>query len=206
MKRTYEKAEEIKDGETNKLPLDGKTVIIEKKGDKYTFFTDDGKPLDGRPRDELDKEFNKKENEDLDQFIPKKPLKAGDTWKLDAEKLATMLAKDTFETDPKAATGSGKLADVYTFGEKPYGVYELAIEFPVSELKGGNTIKLNKGSKMTMRLVADGNTDGSEPDGRVVMQMTLRAYFDAPNGVSANIKSDGVLTRSVERLPSRKTD
>ena len=48
---TYEKAEETKDGDVNKLPLDGKSVIIEKKGDKYTFtYADDGKAVQDEER------------------------------------------------------------------------------------------------------------------------------------------------------------
>lgn len=207
LKRTYEKAEESKDGDTAKLPLDGKAVIVEKKGDKYTFtYADDGKALDGKPREELDREFNKKDQDDIDDFIPKRPLKPGETWKVDTDKLLKILVKDTFGADSKAATGTGKLAEAYTFGGRPYGVYDLSVEFPVTELKGEAPIALKKGSKMAMHIVADGNTDGSEPDGRVTTRLTLRAYFDAPNGVSANIRSDGLLTRAVERLPSRKSD
>lgn len=206
LKRTYEKAEESKDGDVTKLPLDGKAVVIEKKGDKYGFTYDDGKAVDGKARDELDKEFNKTDKDDIDDFIPRKPLKAGDTWKLDTDKLIKLLAKDTFATDPKAATGTGKFVEGYTFGGKPFGVYDLRVEFPVTELKGDAPIALKKGSKMALQLVADGNTDGTEPDGFVTTRLTLRAYFDAPNGTSVNIKSDGVVTRAVERLPSRKAD
>jgi hypothetical protein len=207
LKRTYEKAEESKDGEVTKLPLDGKAVIVEKKGDKYTFsYADDGKAVDGKAREELDKEFNKTDKDDIDDFIPRKPLKAGDTWKLDTDKLIKLLAKDTFAVDAKTATGTGKLVEGYTFGGKQFGVYDLRVEFPVTELKGDAPIALKKGSKMALQIIADGNADGTEPDGFVTTRLTLRAYFDGPNGVGINIKSDGVVTRAVERLPSRKSD
>ena len=207
IKRVYEKAEETKDGTTTKLPLDGKTVVIEKKGDKYTFVYDDGNAVDGKPLDGLDKEFNKKDD-DIDDFIPRRPLKVGETWKMDTDKLVKAMGKgkDAFEMDKKKVTGTGKLADAYTFGGRKYGVYDLQLEFPLTALTGENKIPLKPGSKMAMHLVGDGNVDGTEPDGTMTMRMTLRVFFEAPNGASGSIKADGVAVRTAEKLPPRKRD
>ncbi len=208
-RRVYERAEDVKDGTETKLPLHGKTVVIEKKGETYTFTYDDGKAVTGAARDELDKEFNKKgDDDDLDDFIPKKPLKPGETWKMDTDKIAKSLAKekDVFTLDQKGASGSGKLADVYTFGGKPYGVYDMRVEFPLSELKGAPKLALLPGSKMALHMVCDGNVDGAEPDGTMTMRLTLRVAFDAPNGTKVNIKADGIMTRATERLPARHRD
>ena len=56
MKRTYESAELTVNGQKQDLGLKGRTVLIEKKGDKYTF-TADGKPVAGKAAELLGKEF-----------------------------------------------------------------------------------------------------------------------------------------------------
>lgn len=211
IRRTYEKAEETKDGVTTRLPLDGKTVLIEKKGDKYTFAYADGKALDGKELEKLEKEFNKKDDDDdLEQFIPKRPLAPGETWTMDPAKLIKAMTRDKdkepFTLDKKKVSGSGKLADVYTFGGHKYGVYDLQMEFPLTALSGENKIPLKAGSKMQMHMVADGNVDGSEPDGSATMRMTLRVFFESQNGVSGSIKADSIGTRAAEKLPPPKRD
>ena len=209
LKRVYEKSEEVKDGTTSKLPLDGKTVVIEKKGDKYTFTYANGKAVDGKALEDLDNEFNKKDD-NLEDFIPKRPLKIGETWTMDREKLIKAMTKDKekepFEIDAKKVTGTGKLADAYTFGGHKYGVYDLHLEFPLTALSGEGKVPLKAGSKMAMHIVGDGNVDGTEPDGIVTMRMTLRVFFEAPNGAAGSIKADGVATRATEKLPPPKRD
>jgi hypothetical protein len=208
IKRVYEKAEDVKDDTATKLPLHGKTVVIEKKGDKYTFTFDDGKAVDGEPREELDKEFNKKDEDAIDDFIPKRPLKPGETWKMDADKLVKALTKekDAFTVDKKGASGTGKLAEVYTFGGSRYGVYDMRVELPLTELGGENKLALKAGSKMVMHIVGDGNVDGTEPDGVLTMRLTLRVFFEGVNGADGCVKADGIMTRAVEKLPVRPRD
>jgi hypothetical protein len=208
IKRVYDKAEETKDGETTKLPLHGKAVIIEKKGERYTFTDEDGKALDGKPREELDKEFNKKDDDDLEDFIPKRALKPGETWKMDSEKLIKSFNKDkkVFEIDPKGTKAGGKFLESYDFGGHKYGVYSMEIEFPITELTGANPTPVKPGSKIAMHIIGDGNVDGGEPDGVMTMRLSMRLFIETPNGVTGSIKSDGVLTRSTERLSAAKRD
>jgi hypothetical protein len=207
IKRVYEKAEDVKDDTVTKLPLHGKTVTIEKKGDKYTFTYDDGKAVDGKAREELDKEFNKKDEDSIDDFIPKRPLKPGETWKMDTDKLAKLFGKeDAFTVDKKGASGNGKLVEVYTFGGNKYGVFDMRIEFPLTELSGENKLPLKPGSRMTMHIVGDGNVDGAEPDGVATGRVALRIFFEAPNGAEGSIKADGIMIRTTEKLPPRPRD
>jgi hypothetical protein len=206
-KRVYEKAEEVKNGKLTQLPLHGKTVIIEKKDDKYTFTYADGKAVEGKARETLDKEYNKKDEDDYDDFIPKRPLKPGESWKMDTEKLLKAFTKeaDSFVVDKKTASGSGKLLESYSFGGRKYGVYDIRIEFPLTELGGPNKVALKPGSKMAIQMFGDGNVDGTEPDGMLTTRMTLRVAFEA-NGVEGHIKADGISVHLTEKLPPPKRD
>jgi hypothetical protein len=209
IKRVYERAEETKNGTTEKLPLHGLTVLIEKKNDRYLFTTEDGKALDEKARNELDKEFNQKTADDeLDNFIPKRPLKPGETWTMDANKLVKSFSRDPqqFTIDAKTTKGEGKFVESYIYGGHTYGVYDMHIQFPLTQLVGPNRIDLKPGSKMDLRVLGDGNVDGREPNGILTMRITLRAFFDVPNGATASIKADGVMLRTTERLPDRKRD
>ena len=47
LKRTFEKAERKVAGKATKLPLDGKTVLIEKKGNAFTFTHEGGGAVTG---------------------------------------------------------------------------------------------------------------------------------------------------------------
>ncbi len=209
IQRVYERAEETKNGTTEKLPLHGQTVVIEKKNDRYVFTTGNGQALDGPAHDELDKEFNrKKEDNELDNFIPPRPLKPGETWMMDAQKLVQSFSRASreFIMDAKTAKGEGKFVESYTFGGYKYGIYDMLIQFPLKQLAGPNPMDLKSGSKMEMRILADGNVDGREPNGILTLRVTLRAFFDGPQGASASIKADGVMLQSMARLPARKRD
>lgn len=205
LKRVYEKAEESKDGNITKLPLDGKTITIEKKGDKYTFLYADGKAVDGNARELLDKEFNNKED-DIGDLIPKRPLKAGESWKMNAEKLRKKHVLDTFASDEKGSVSTGKLLEIYSFDGHKYGVFDLDLSFPLTELKGTPSVPLKSGSTLKMRAFVDGNVDGSEPDGKTTVQISLRMSFDAPNGNKVSIRADGLITHVVKRIPARPRD
>ena len=91
--RKYDVAEVSKGGKRTVFPYQGKTVTIEKKGDKYTF-TVGGKELTGDDVEELQSEFNKHEDiplEDRD-LLPVKPVKVGETWAVSTEKVMKAFA------------------------------------------------------------------------------------------------------------------
>ncbi|MCI0703219.1 MAG: hypothetical protein L0241_19240 [Planctomycetia bacterium] len=205
-KRTYEKAEETVDGETTKLPLDGKTVVIEKIGDKYKFTDENGKRLAEGVEEALDKEFKKKKTDPADDYIPKRPLKVGESWKLNTEKMVKDVVTDKFIADKRRATGSGTLTRAYLFDGRKYGGFEIKLDIPITEMTDPIKIKLKPGSAMSMHMLAEGNVDGTEPDGVAMMRMSMLMLFEVPGGAEASIRVDGVLTMTTEALPPRKRD
>src|SRR5262249_25527067 len=116
LEREYTKAEKTADGKTEKSPLQGKTVVIEKKGDKCTFTYKGGEEVTGEAAADLNKEFNKNAHEDdLDKLLmPKNAVKPGDEWKIDMNAVAKYFAAgEDIDVDGDKSTGTGKLLKVY---------------------------------------------------------------------------------------------
>lgn len=175
LKRTYEKAEGQDKGQAADYQLAGKTVVIEKGKDKYTFGID-GKPLTGQAADKLDKEFNKKKSdtEMEDVVLPKKPVKVGDSWDIDAKQLVEAFAEDGMELDTKKVKGTGKLVKVYDKGGCKNGVMEITIELPLLKMATGpgDAKALTAGSFMKLEMTADGCIDGTVSGGTMTGKMT----------------------------------
>lgn len=113
IKRTYEKAVVGKDGQDDKMPIEGRTVLIEKKGDKYTF-TVDGAALTGESLNLLNVDFNKPDGKlSQDFFLPKKPVKPGETWKIDAAGIIKSLSASGFAMDESKTTATSTLKKAY---------------------------------------------------------------------------------------------
>jgi hypothetical protein len=194
IRREYSKATTKTGDKETTLPYDGKTLLIEKKGDKYHFTIEDGAELTGKDAADLDRSFNKesKDNEeDLEKaFLPKKAVKVNETWKVDTDELIKALDKDTkspFPVDKSKASGTGKLLRAYKKDGRQFGVFDIQIdmplkgEFPLGKDQGA---PVQEGSKMTMRFKGDACIDGSSSDseGEMSMDIDLVATFKGPDG------------------------
>lgn len=185
IKRSYETAEKDLAGKKQTLAYHGKTVDIEKVDGTYSFKVD-GKVLDEDDAKDLDREFNKKadatiDNEDL---LPKGKVKVGDTWKLDVARLVRSFTADSpFEVDEDKSTASGKLLKLYDKGGKKFGEIEIRIELVATGFKaGGDTIPLNKGSKVAVVSTIDVCVDGTTADGDVKTTVVAELDGEFPNG------------------------
>ena len=197
LERTYEKAELGADGKSATLSVEGKTVVIEKKGDKYAF-TVDGKELTGDAAKLLGDEFNKEDKDDpRTLMLPGKPVKPGDTWKIDAEKLTKGLGKDLV-VDKSKIEATGKLVKAYKQDGKQFGVLELKITAPISDVGGKAMLKVKEGSTVTVTLTGDGVIDGSSPQGKsnAVMRFQINGAGDA-----FELKMDMTVTESRTTTP-----
>jgi hypothetical protein len=161
--RVYEKAEVMKDGKTEKGPLDDKTVLIEKKGTKYEFTDGNGGALDGPAAAELDREFNKGSVVKATDLIPSKPVKSGDAWNLDKAKLLKEMAGDSgMAFDLDKATATAKLLKTYPKDCKQFGVIEMKLEAPIKALSAKNAVTPKDGSAVSMTITVDLCIDGSD--------------------------------------------
>jgi hypothetical protein len=179
MRRTYEKARIIKDGKTTTLPYEGKTVLIEKKGDKYVF-TVDGKELTGDDAVLLNKEFAKEKDnsKDLEEILlPRKAVAVNETWKVDVAAFAKEFGKeDGFAFDLTKATGTGKLLRAYKKDGKQYGVLEFKLEFPIKSLgMGAQKITMQPGSLITFTFLVDACIDGTAANSSMKAEAVMKA-------------------------------
>ncbi len=201
VKRSYEKAVTGGDGKAASLPLEGKTVLIEKKGEKYTF-TADGKAVEGDSLKLLDGEFNKPDKSDSRELMfPGKPVKAGDTWKIDPTKLAKELADKDFTLDAAKLAAEGKLVKAYKQDGKQFGVIELKVEAPITSLGAKSPLKLKDG-KLSVAINGDGVIDGSSSQGKM---QSIMKFAVSGSGDGFEMKVDATVTenRTVEPLPKK---
>jgi hypothetical protein len=198
LKRIYEKAVTGKDGKDTKMALDGKTIVIEKKGDKYAF-TEDGNDLTGEARTILDSEFN---NGDLknkgDFFLPKNPVKVGESWKIYTADIQKMIAPSGGTLDKDKTTMKGTLIKVYKKDQEQFGIMELVLDSPITGL-GPMTPLVIKDAKLTMKITADICINGSIPDG--TMTNKYKSVINGTvMGIDLKIESDSTENRKQELL------
>jgi hypothetical protein len=200
LRREYAKAEASKDDDKAKpLIYQGKTVLIEKKGEKYHFQIVGGDELTGDDATDLDQEFNQGRADGRDfqkVLLPIKPVAVGATWKIDPEKFVKELTKgehaERLVVDFTKATATGKLVSAKKKDGKQFGVIEYHLELPVKELGAKDKrMELEPGAKMIFDLREDGCIDGSAD----VVSSTASLKFDC----SVVPKKDGVAKYKVIR-------
>jgi hypothetical protein len=172
VKRTYENASVQKGGKDEDAGLAGKTVVIEKKGDSYSF-TIDGKEVSRLAADVLRKEFGKDKEITEEDFLPKEPVKVGGTWKLDIAKFAKDLSADAqMSADVEKSSGTGKLVKVYDKDGHKFGVLEIKMELVITKGgRPGQEMAMKPGSSMKLTVNIDACIDGTSANGTSKVQV-----------------------------------
>jgi hypothetical protein len=195
LEREYAKAEKTTNGKAEKSPLQGKTVLIEKKGDKFTFTYKGGEEVKGEAAEGLDKEFNKNAHEDdLDKLLmPKDPVKPNGEWKIDMKAVAKYFAAgEDIEVDADKSTGTGKLLKVYKKDGRQYGEISVKLDMPVKTVgKGAMKVDAGQGSKLTLNGTMDVCIDGAEATGSLKAKMQLNVSAMAMGAsITLNVDAD----------------
>jgi hypothetical protein len=157
-------------------PLEGKTIIAEKVGAKYTFTDKKGQAVAGAVKDALTKEFSdKSESGKFERMVlPKAPVKVGDTWKLElAEILKEFGTKGDMEFDTAKATGKGTLTKAYKKDGKQFGVMSMKIDAPLKSMGKGQLKFAENEGKLSLDLSMDVCIDGTASEGTMTMKMAL---------------------------------
>lgn len=199
LKRTYESAEQTVRGEKVDLGLKGKAVLIEKGKDEYTFTVEGGK-LSKEAAELLGKEFNKKDEPDLEELlVPKKAVKVGDTWEVDVTAVAGMFG-DQMSVDKEKAKATGKLVKVYDKDKVKYGVIEFTSELPIQSVTlMKQPVKASDGSKIKVVITVDVCIDGSVYGGTSSGTMEGEIGLKVPQA-EINIKLSGKMTSKSETV------
>jgi hypothetical protein len=166
VRRAYRKATATAAGKAKELPYQGKTVLIEKKGDRYAFRIEGGGELTGGDAKLLDVEFNRKKlgpGEFEEMFLSKRPVKVGETWEGDRAAVSKAFAEGTgIEVRAEKTVVTGKLVKTYVRDGRQFGVLALHAEFtPVSFPAGDKRMPVRPESRIVLDRTVDGCIDGS---------------------------------------------
>lgn len=198
IKRTYEKSVLTKDGKNIPFPLDGKTITIEKKGDKYVF-TAAGEAVTGEGLKLLDNEFNRPTKSDSQDFyFPKKPVKTGDSWDVDALDIIKLVSDSGLNLDAEKATAKGTLKKTFTKGQSQYGSVDFVFEAPVTGIGPKSAVTIQSG-KMTIKSSGESCIDGSLPASNMTTKIKL-AISGTVQGIDLQIESNATENRTIELL------
>jgi hypothetical protein len=199
-KRTYEKAARTRDGKAEARSYEGRTVLFEKKGDKFTVTAEGDKPLSKEDLEELARKANDVDSSRDEIFLPGKAVKVGDTWTVKGEDLVKTLGK-AGNLDPKNSSAEGKLAKVYKKDGHQFGVIEMTLKLAPGATPG---IKYEKTPVVEMKITLDAAIDGSTTAGVMSMSGGMAAKGTAEAGgktftVDTSIEMSGKQDRSAEK-------
>ena len=210
LKRKYEKATVTVDGETTALPYEGKTVLIEKKGDRYVFRIEGGEELTGKDAKELDKEFNRGgriSEEELEKaLLPKKAVKVNEEWKIEPAVLVKMFKEDgELELDAEKTSGTGMLARAYKKDGRQFGVLVYRLKLGAKAVReDGKRMPVEPNSAMTIEIRGDVCIDGSTTSNSSSMDIGGRfeLLVPSPDEPKARVRVDAkgkISSRTVEQ-------
>jgi hypothetical protein len=189
VERAYTKCQLKTDDDTEVLDLQGKTVIIEKQEDMYTYTYKGGEAVTGAAEALLAKEWtqNRDSNAELEKLmLPKAAVKPGESWKLDVAPILDNLFKGSAELEfhNAKATGTGKLAKAYMKGGRQFGELHYKLVVPLKSMgKVPTQRKFDDGSKMTLELTMDVCIDGTSEAGTIQARMSLLGTSTADDSI-----------------------
>ncbi len=176
--RSYTKCQ-LKTGDVAEdLELQGKTVVIEKKGEKYSYTYKDGSKVTGKSAQMLSKELDVEgpSKAERDRFLlPKGAVKVGESWKLDMGPFVKDISKNgEMEFDLPKATGTGKLLRAYKKDGRLFGDMTYQISLPLKSIgKGQEQIKFADGAKLTLDVSLDACIDGTSESATFTKKMFM---------------------------------
>jgi hypothetical protein len=165
-KRTYTKATRTQDGKTETRSFEGRTLIFEEKNGKFTVAVEGDKPVSKEDLEMLTRKVNEQDDAQEDVLLPTKPVKVGESWKVDAKALVKAFSKNG-KLDPEHSGAEGKLVKVYQKDGHQYGTLELTVRLAPGTTPPG--VKFDKPPVVGMKITLDTAIDGSTTAGKMAM-------------------------------------
>ncbi|MGL6072857.1 MAG: hypothetical protein ACRC8S_01720 [Fimbriiglobus sp.] len=156
---------EMVDGQYQ-LKLDGKEILVEELGEFGTSF----KSYKTSPKNQ--------------NMIPDKPVKVGESWKLNEEKVMKLIFEKFKSSgmiiDESKTKGTGKLLAVSEKNGTTYGKLQFTFEVPLVKIVKGDTI-LEEGSFSSFRVTIDTPIDGSNKTTTIQTEAKTLIHSKFPN-------------------------
>jgi hypothetical protein len=204
LRRAYQKAVVIWNDKSQTLPVEGKTVRITRKDDKYEYRLEGPGDLTPEDKAELNFDFNKRTFNFLDQdILPKEPVKVNESWSVDPKAILEGVSKDErklFDLDNAKLTA--KLVRVYENNKSQFGVVEFQFDLPLAVgVETGKGFKI-LGGRLIMQGTFDGCIDGS------LFARTTKATmtYDVRGSQEDNLKQVLVVLSSTGTLEQSRED
>jgi hypothetical protein len=161
--------------------LEGKTLIIEKRGERYEFRLGGTEQFDSP---ELEGEFNKAQASDRKKLlVPDKAVAEGESWTIDPRSLLS--AEKGQKLEIVKANGVAKLSKVFQKDGATFGTIATDIEclFRITGAVPEGKGELTSENKITVKLQFDGCIDGTRAHGSVVStaEFTNTTVFRGPD-------------------------
>jgi hypothetical protein len=176
---------EVNKKETH-LPYHGRIFTVERGPDGCRVRFEGTPPPDEFVR-ELEEGFaRKKEANLLEEMLPRKAVRPGETWSFDPRPLLQAWPKPSqVRLNEDGTVGTGKLVKVLRQDGRLFGVLEFGVEVPVLEVDFGTRgAALEPGARMTVMLNVEGCIDGTASTFALRMQdeLTVRVRLRTPSG------------------------
>ncbi len=165
-RRTYEKATRTRDDATQVRSYQGRTLVFTQKDGKYAVAAQGDKPLDREDLAELTRKANDRDEAQEQVFLPKKPVAAGDSWKIDTAELVKAFSKNG-KLDPKRTSAEARLTRAYRKDGRQFGTIAMTLRLALGEAPRGVTFE--KPPVVEMKITLDTAIDGSSTAGKMTM-------------------------------------
>ncbi len=196
-KRTYEKATRSIDGKATATSYEGKTIVFELKDGKYAVTAEGDAKIKAEDLAELTRKADESNEEALEKLLlPKKAVKVGETWTVDAKELAKEFGGEE-AVDTAKSKFEGVLSKAYEKDGKQWGVIELTIKL-VPKLP--KEVKALEDPLIEMKLVLDSVIDGSGTGGILTTTGKTGSRVEVEEkGVKSIIESRSAMSGKQER-------
>ena len=159
--RGYGTARYALDGEPAVLPMHGKRVTIERRGDQYTYTIDGVRPGPNKHREVLEAEFS--DDLRVEPYLPNRPVKVNDVYAINGKPLAAAMGKYSgIEFDLNHVEARGWLGAVYDHHGRRFGKIIADFRFPVTGVAAeGKLWHMRHGDMTVVQTTFDICIDGS---------------------------------------------
>jgi hypothetical protein len=200
-KRQYTRAEVSKNDQPLAVGYHGKTLVFEKKDDKYAFSLEGEGALTIEDRERLDRALNRSQVVITNHlFMPKQPVKVGDTWLAPLDVLIKDATATGLKIDAQASSGQVKLVKIFEQDKLPCAQLAITIKFALLELADKQTLKFQPGAELNVQLTVDIVRDGSRDWSRTNSTSMMSAKTNV-NGNLVEIKSSTERTENRTEVP-----